>query len=127
MSSKIKSLLLPFYFGAIRDDERILVERELLVDSEVLLDYLDLKRSIENAELIPSTPSIALWQVLREKVGTRRKLFLSLSVGMAAVFVLAMTLFLFKKEFQEVAPQSSGQNELLFDSISEPSSNLNVL
>ena len=46
MTSKIQRLLLPFYFGAIKEDERLLVEKELLTDSEILVDYLDLKRTL---------------------------------------------------------------------------------
>jgi hypothetical protein len=36
MNQKIKSLLLPFHFGSIEDKDRMLVERELLTDSEIL-------------------------------------------------------------------------------------------
>lgn len=125
MSKNIKSLLLPFYFGSVKEDERTLVERELLVDSEMLLDYLDLKRTIEKAELVPSAPSIAVWKNLRQKTSKRQRLIFSL--GAAAALVLALSIFLLKQQPQESTSVTPVQNEMLFDSMSEPSSSSNVL
>ncbi len=61
MKSKIKSLLLSFHFGSIEDSDRIWVERELLTHPDVLVDFLDLKRSLELTEPIPSGPETRLW------------------------------------------------------------------
>ena len=127
MNAKVKSLLLPFYFGSIKDDERTIIERELLTDSEILLDYLDIKRTIEHAELIPNSPSLEVWKNMRLKSASRRKLFLTLSLGAAAALVMVVTLVLFKKQLPEPVLEAPVRNEILFDSMSEPYSSSNVL
>ena len=74
MNSKIKSLLMPFYFGAIEENERVQVERELLADTEVLVDYLDLKRNLERAHEFNTLPSAQVWARFEERFVTKRKL-----------------------------------------------------
>ncbi len=128
MNTRVKALLLPFYFGSIKDDERVLVEREMLVDSEILLDYLDLKRSLESVEAMPSEPSAVVWDRLKQSVMTRRKLFLSLSFGAAAIFLLVFSLWMLKPS-SSLAPTEVSHDsvEILFDSKSELPINSNVL
>ena len=128
MNSKIKSLLLPFYFGAISESERIVVERELLADSEVLVDFLDLKRSIEVAEPIPCGPSFGLWTRLSRHSKFQKKAIWTLSFG-AGLVAASVLVFLFFKSplfFEHGSSKAKGQ-EILFDSNSELSTSSNVL
>lgn len=127
MSSKTKSLLLPFYFGSLKEGERIQIEREMLTDSEILLDYLDLKRTLEQADSFPSAPSVAVWARLRKRFVTRRKLFLSLSFGAAAAAIVIFFIGLSSHHSEDAAIVAPVQDEVLFDSMGEPSSHLNVL
>jgi hypothetical protein len=127
MSQNIKSLLLPFHFGSIEDKDRILVERELLTDSEVLVDYLDLKRNLESAELIPQAPSKSVWLKLQERVQAKKKFIIPISFGAAvAASVLAAFIFL-RQPSQETRPQSQSSEENLFDTRTELPANSSVL
>ncbi len=125
LNEKARSLLVPFYFGSIADNQRILVEQQLLLDTEVLLDYLDLKRSLEAAPEIPGVPSPAVWSRLRERVVTRKRLFISLSFG--AVAVIAVFIFLYRSALTDIKSIDQNKSEMLFDSLREHSMNSNVL
>jgi hypothetical protein len=122
----IKNLLLPFYFGSVDNQERILVERELLTDPEILVDYLDLKRNIESAEAIPQNPSHSLWLKLRSKLEPRKKTLLSISFAAAiAASLFIGWIFISKPKPQLSAPING--NAVLFDSSRELPVSSNVL
>lgn len=120
-----RSLLLPFYFGSVNDQERLLIERELLLDSEILVDYFDLKRKIEAAQEIPQLPSPRVWQRLSLQIKPRKGLILSVGLGLAASFIIMAMIFLKTKPL-EVIP-SEAQGEILFDTRGELPANFNVL
>jgi hypothetical protein len=112
--------------GAIQENERLQVERELLTDTEVLVDFLDLKRKMESALEVPQQPSTKLWMRLNEKIGPRKKMIFSLSIGAAiAASVLIFSFFAFRPKSIEQKMSFSG--EVLFDSNHELSANSNVL
>ena len=119
--------LLPFYFGSIDDQERLKIEQKMLVDPEVLLDYLDLKRQMESAALVPQQPSRALWNRLQPKLSRRSRITIALgfAVAVAASIVLAF-LILQKPAANETSGATMGE-KILFDSDSEHFSHSNVL
>ena len=125
MKSLNHERLLPFYFGAVEEAERLEVERLLLTDVELLLNYLDLKRQIESAAEIPKGPSPRLWQRLKRPVLARPRL-LAFTVGLALVasFVL-VTMMFFKPALNPRA--RTMPDKILFDSSSELSATSNVL
>jgi hypothetical protein len=119
--------LLSFYFGALEEEQRLLVERELLTDSEILVDYLDLKRKLESAQEVPQVPSQKLWLQLREKLEPRKKMIFSLSlVAAIAASVLLFSIFVYKSKSADLGP-SHRANEILFDSNRELPESSNVL
>jgi hypothetical protein len=125
MKPSLNRLLLPFYFGTIEERNRLLVERELLSDSEMLIDYLDLKRTIESAEPIP-TLSPKVWYQLKDRVKDRKKVLLPFSIGMAFVMILLIfSMVHLKNENREA--KTSIENEILFDSNSELPASSSVL
>ena len=124
MKQRIKSLLLPFYFGSIDEKERFLVERELLSDAEYFVDYLDLKRNIEAAREIPQYPSKTLWHKLRPQMQPKRKVILSLGFSLAACLVVFAIFF---HTGWEMGNGKKHQEEILFDSSSELPANSYVL
>ncbi|MBK9322705.1 MAG: hypothetical protein IPM97_07125 [Bdellovibrionaceae bacterium] len=127
MNQNIKSLLLPFHFGSIEDKDRTLVERELLTDSEILVDYLDLKRTLESAELLPHTPSKSVWLKLQERVQAKNKFIIPISFGAAiAASILAAFIF-FHKPSQETKSTTQLGEEILFDTRTELPANSSVL
>jgi hypothetical protein len=126
MNAKIKSLLLPFYFGSIADSERTLIERELLLDSETLVDYLDLKRSIEAAEHFPLAPSASLFSKLQEIIKPKRRFFISLSLGAVAAGVL-LIFFVLKPKTIDPKNIDQAPEEILFNLRDELPANSNVL
>jgi hypothetical protein len=118
-----KTLLLPFYFGSVNEEQRLAVERELLADPEALLDYLDLKRKIEAAQDI-SGPTPQLWARLNQKIRPYRKTVFSISVG-AAIAASLLLVWLFLAKPAEL--QNETGPELLFDSNYEHSLSSGVL
>lgn len=126
MSQNIKSLLLPFHFGSIEDKDRMIVERELLTDSETLVDYLDLKRSLESAELVPQAPSRSVWIKLHERVRDKKKFLIPISFG-AAVAASVLAAFIFFHQPSQKPKQVQSGEELLFDTRTELPANSGVL
>jgi len=126
MNLETERLLTPFHFGAVSDAERLLVERELLIDSEVLTNYLDLKRQLELAAEIPPEPSPALYRRLQAQIKPRRKLILALSfaAGLAAAGIAVATVFFAEPETKTRQTNSS---PILYDSGGELSAGTNVL
>lgn len=127
--TEIKSLFPLFHLGNISEENRILLERELLTDAEILVEYLDYKRKKESAELLPAGPSPFLWKKLSEKFILRKKYVLPVSFGAAAVAALVFIIFLMKpvnvlEQQNEPTKSSSG---ILFDSSSELPASSNVL
>jgi len=126
MNYKVKSLLVPFYFGSIEEAQRLEVERELLIDTEILVDYLDIKRKMEAAQEVPQFPSRKLWQKLSKQISERKRVLISFSVGLAvAASLLLCTVFIFKSK-QVDLPQSQ-KREVLFDTSRELPASSNVL
>ena len=113
-----KRLLLPFYFGSLTEEDRLRVERELLTDTETLVDYLDLKRSFESSALAIFSPSPSLWQRLKPKTARQKRMYISLAVGSALAATLAAIL-LFKSQPQISEDLRPPMTEILFDSSSE--------
>lgn len=123
---KTKDLLLPFYFGSISEEERIHMERELLTDSEVLTDFLDLKRDLEAAGLIVNSPSENLWQNLKPKTIQQKRFYISLSLGAALAAGIAIIVLIQSqpKARELIQPPIS---QTLFDSSSELPASSGVL
>ena len=122
MTSKIHNLLVPFYFGTVKESDRLFVEKELLTDAEALVDYLDLKRQMEEAEAVPSL-SPKIWSRLQRRLQPRRQVIFGFSIGMAVLASLIL-ISLYLKPAPTTAPQ---HQDLLFDSNSELSTNSGVL
>ena len=112
MISRTRKMLLPFYFGSVSDEDRLIVERELLIDSEVLTDYLDLKRELEVASLSSHEPSASLWQRLKPKTQKQKRVLFSFSVG-AAVAAGLLIFFLFQRDRLELNNQYLVKNSFL--------------
>lgn len=125
MKPNTKKLLLPFYFGSIEHEDRLSVERDLLTDTEVLVDYLDLKRKIEAAEEIPSAPSLKIWHRLQAQMPSQRTL-LKFSLGAAAIACLILLSVIYFRPISD-NPDGSSHKSFLFDSNSELSANSHVL
>jgi hypothetical protein len=116
--------LLSFYFGSLSDDDRLKIERRMLTDPEVLLDYLDLKREVEGAVEIPKVPSPAVWHRLKSKVVVSRRARLSLALGVGLAAAVVSILFVMSRPRQN-SPRS--HETILFDSGSEQFGHSNVL
>ena len=112
-----------FYFGGLPDDRRLEIERAMLEDTEVLLDYLDLKRKIEGAAAVPSVPSTALWNRLRPASVPKKVWWISLAVG--AALAASLCFFLLRSTGEQTG--STSGTEILFDSGAEQSPASNVL
>lgn len=119
MNSKNKSLLLPFYFGSVQEEERIKVERELLTDPELLLDYLDLKRKIEVAESIPTQVSNNVWLNLKYKMQAKKKFYWPMALGLVTAAVLAIWIVVDKPAKNPDQQPEVQQTSFLIDSSSE--------
>lgn len=121
-----KKLLLPFYFGSVSEAERLHVEHDLLVDPEILTDYLDLKREIESANLAALVPSKSLWEKLKPKTQKQKRFYLSLSLG-AAVAAGLVIIFIFKSRPTPTDFVQPSASKVLFDSSSELPASSGVL
>ena len=118
MNSEFKKLLLPFYFGSVTEEQRTLVEREMLTDPEILVDYLDLKRKVEMAQVLTLDPSPSLWEKLKPKAKVQRRTLISFSIGAALAATLALFyVFHTGSKYKELMQPSV--NRVLFDSSSE--------
>lgn len=128
MKKNIKSFLLPFYFGSVNEDERLKVERELLIDTSLLTEFLDLKREIESAEAIPSGPSYSVWYSIKSKLIAKKKVIIP-AFGVA-VFASIIAILIFV-DLNSTVPNkhepAKGRTELIFDSSSELPASSNVL
>lgn len=122
----INSYLLPFYFGSIEDSDRLMIEKELLTNPDILLDFFDLKREIEAAQLIPQKPSYKVWDRLKKNIPPQKSYFLKLSLGMGiALIILCMSLFFIKSKDKNILTKMP--NEIIFDSNNELPASSNVL
>ena len=117
--------LVSFYFGSLSDEARLTIEREMLTDPEVLLDYLDLKREIEGAAQVPQAPSPFVWQRLQAKMKVSRRAKISFAVGLGVAAAIA-ALFLLLHRSVDTEPTLGGK-AILFDSGSEQLGHSNVL
>lgn len=122
--------LVSFYFGAVTETERLQIEQQLLLDPEVLVNYLDLKRSVENTGAIPQTPSPHIWTKLQAKMTTKRTAawVFGFAVAAAAILLIVNLQLFFpgaesvQSQFTEVSP-----GKIIFDSSSELPAGSNVL
>lgn len=117
--------LIPFYFGAIESKERLSLERDLLSDPELLLDYFELKREIESAEAIPAFSSEAVFARLVKRIESPRTMAFGTLVGAIAASVLLAWYFGVLPGVQNSAILLQGQKEsgsqkaLFFDASGE--------
>ena len=123
MKAPTKNSLMEFYFGTLEESQRLQIEKELLQDPEVLLDYLDLKRKLEDAATVPQKPSPFLWRRLQPV--TKRKTFYAAAIAGLAVAGFAC-LYIFTTPKVENTPLIS-DNGILFDSGAEHSITSDVL
>lgn len=121
-----KKLLLPFHLGSVNEEERLHIEQKILTDSEVLTDYLDLKREFEAASLAVTVPTNSLWENLTSKAQKQKRFYLSLSLGaaIAAGFAVIFILQTRSKPSDLIQPSAS---KVLFDSSSELPASSGVL
>lgn len=117
-TEKNQNLLRSFYFGSLSEPERLQVERELLCDNEVLVEYLDLKRQLEAAEILPQTPSPQLWQRLSIQWDKKKVWVFSLGLALAASLAL-LFVFKFQPSTGPTLDPSPVPTEILFDSSAE--------
>lgn len=115
--------LTSFYFGALDEKDRLDVERELLSDPELLLDYLELKRSVEAAAPVPQTPSASFRRRLQAALPPRRRRVLQWAAGAAAALLLLWSAF----HFSDHETDEPFRNGVLFDRGGEHSPVSNVL
>lgn len=116
-NAEMKYTLLSFYFGTLSEEQRLDVEREMIEDAEVLLDYLELKRKIEAAASVPSKASERVWKSLQPKL-RKKSFWISISMGaaIAAGFAFFMYLQTGSESFELKKPST---NNVLFDSSAE--------
>lgn len=115
MKPDIRDRLVPFYFGAIQDEERLSLERALLTETDILVDYLDLKREIEGAGLVPAGPSPALLRRLSERLARMpRRRIIAVSLGLAAAASIAVCLFALSRPAPGSA-RGASKDGVLFD------------
>lgn len=123
---KQSDLLLPYYFGSISESDRLEVEQALLVDTEYLLNYLDLKRQLELAPLTHQAPSSRVYLNLRDQVRSKKKFFipfaLTASVGAALIFG-----WTFVRHPSSTQPSHNQSSEIYFDTPGELSVSSSVL
>jgi hypothetical protein len=117
MKNQTKNLLFSFYFGSLDEKDRLTIERELLTNEEFLVDYLDLKRMLEDSALLSSSPSPGLWQKIKPQKS--KGLWLSMSVGAIAASVLAFAVFFQAGENSSTELEQPSIQGALIDSSSE--------
>jgi len=111
-----KNSLVEFYFGSLPEEKRLHIEKEMLTDPEILLDYLDLKREIEGSQLVPQQPSKLLWQRLRHVAKKKQAWYITLAVGALAA-TIAFIYLMNKPNVGEEPFMVNGK--ILFDSGAE--------
>jgi hypothetical protein len=112
-----------FYFGNLEDSRRLQIEKGLLQDPELLLDYLDIKREIEDAALIPQQPSPFLWRRLQPLV-KKRTFYVTAVAGLIAATLVCMYIIYSSNVENTSLISDSG---ILFDSGAEHSITSDVL
>lgn len=127
MKNSIKPALLSFYFGSLSENERLIVEKELLMDPGLLTEFFDLKRNIEASDVISQGPSLNVWTSVQTQLTAKKKWMIPISFGAAlAASVVAFFIFL-ETPKQEKLETGTNQTELIFDSGSELPVSSNVL
>jgi|GEM_PF-2972164 len=127
MDPQTQKLLAPFHFGSIDDGSRLAVEREMLADPEVLIEYFDLKRTYESARGLPQQPSPRLWKRLDRPWLGHGKTVLAWSFRIAIAASLVVLTFRWIHGTSAPENKPSVEKQFLFDSGSELSANSNVL
>lgn len=125
MKSENQAQLLPFYLGSLDEQKRLQTERNLLLDPELLVDYFDLKRKMDQAESIPVLQSQKVWLRLKDQIPQRRKWILTWALGLAMTACLGFLSMRFL--FDHSTKKTQSTTEILIDSGSELPVTLNVL
>jgi hypothetical protein len=123
LKAPTKNSLVEFYFGTLADSQRLQIEKELLQDPEMLLDYLDLKRKLEDAAQVPQHPSPFLWRRLQP--ATKKKtLYVTVAASLAVATFACLYIFSTPKVENTSLISDTG---ILFDSGAEHSITSDVL
>lgn len=119
------NLLEHFYHGNLSEEDRLEIERQLLIDPEFLLDYLDLKRQHEAALKMPQKAPHQVWVYLSQRWAPPKKLWLPLGLASLASSLFVFFIF-FKDDFPVVTPaklhsdrQTEMKSPILIDSSSQ--------
>lgn len=120
-----RETLLPFYFGTLGAEERLELEREMLTDPVLLLDYLDLKRELEAAPAVPAEPSPLVWQRLKNHLPQSRRYRFAWIAGLTALAAAAWLFFALPQKSPSASPAQ--EKGTLFDSGREQFGHSNVL
>ncbi|MGZ3634178.1 MAG: hypothetical protein ACXVB1_07680 [Pseudobdellovibrionaceae bacterium] len=123
MKNQTKNSLVEFYFGTVENSQRLRIEKDLLLDPEMLLDYLDIKREIENATLIPQQPSPLLWRRLQPSL-KKKSFYITVAAGLVAATLACFYFIHTSKVEDNLLISDSG---ILFDSGAEHSVTSDVL
>ncbi|HEX7675006.1 MAG TPA: hypothetical protein VF412_12585 [Bdellovibrio sp.] len=123
MKDKTKNSLVEFYFGTLEESQRLQIEKNLLLDPEMLLDYLDIKREIEDAELIPQQPSAFLWRRM-QPLAKKKSFYLTIAAGLVAA---TLACFYFIHTASVKNNSFVNDDGILFDSGAEHSVTSDVL
>ncbi len=107
--------LVEFHFGSLSEEQRLQVEREILTDPEILLEYLDLKRSLEGAELFAEKAPSAVWQRLAPHT-SRRKVWWSIGLSLATAAMATFILVFHSVQGPEISQSPNVDNRALVDS-----------
>ena len=126
MNNYFKKLLLPFYFGSINDQDRLAIEQEMLCNEELLVDYFDLKRTIEIASSVPQLPSPSVFISLKALLPKHKKTWINLSIG-AAIAASILLFYTFKITDETYELKSPSAHRKIYDSSSELFLNSTVL
>ncbi len=124
MNSEIKNSLLEFHFGLLDENQRLQLEKEMITDPEMLINYLDLKREVEGNALIPQQPSPFLWQRLQRVSVKKKSWFIAFAVG--AVAATLACFYILAQPKGEIVPFTR-DHSILFDSSAEHSFASDVL
>lgn len=124
--------LTSFYFGALDEKQSLEMERALLENPDLLIEYFDLKRSIEGQQTIPSSPSPFLFHRLQRQLSSTNKsqmqkffIYLSLT-GAVAAGIFALTTQLMNPS-PPSGPKTHLPQEYIFDGSNELFVGRNVL
>jgi hypothetical protein len=123
--------LLGFYLGHVEDDDRTLIEDELLNSREKLAEFIALKRTFELDDL-PLEPSRAFKSRLRreaeKKFVRENRGFLKIWIPVGAFALIVLVVFgVFKMKAHDSIKTIQSSPGISFDSGSDAAASLNIL